>query len=395
MRNGAAVRTAAFYGAIFFAFGVHLPYWPVWLEDWGLTPEEIGFWLGIALVFRVAAAAILPLVADRLGARRALLCGCLLVAAGLAAIHPLIETGPLLVAATVALAVALAPGMPLGEALGIRAAGERGFAYAPVRAAGSAAFLVANLALGALIGSAGAGAIVVALAVALVAAAALAAVHPGGGAPAGAVAVPDTARLAEALRLAARPAFLAFTLAAAVGQASHAVYYVYASLDWTRQGIAPATIGALWATGVAVEIALMLGPGRAIVARIGAARAIALGAGAGLARWSAMALGPPEWALWPLQGLHAMTFALAHLGAMAFIAAAVPPRLAASAQGLFAGGIGGLAMAGVTFAAGGIAGEEGPLAPAYWLAFAMSGTAVLGALALSRLWQGGRIVPEE
>ena len=38
--------TLAWYGALFFAFGAHQPYWPVWLADWGLTQAEVGGYLG-------------------------------------------------------------------------------------------------------------------------------------------------------------------------------------------------------------------------------------------------------------------------------------------------------------------------------------------------------------
>ena len=98
--------------------------------------------------------------------------------------------------------------------------------------------------------------------------------------------------------------------------------------------------------------------------------------------------------LWPVQALHGLTFGLGHLGAMAFIAAAIPPRLQASAQGLYAGGMGGLAIALATLAAGGISAAYGA-ASAYWLAAAMSGAALIAALRLGRIWDGGRIVNDQ
>ena len=36
------VRLGLFYGAYFLAVGVMLPYWPVWLEGRGMSPEQIG-----------------------------------------------------------------------------------------------------------------------------------------------------------------------------------------------------------------------------------------------------------------------------------------------------------------------------------------------------------------
>lgn len=383
--------TSAWYGALFFAFGAHLPYWPVWLADWGLTRAEIGWYLGLGLVLRVIGATALPALADRFAARRAVIAVSAALAAGVFFLHLFIDTRPLLLAATLVAAFVTAPLIPLGEALGVRAAGMHGFAYAHARAAGSLAFLAMNLGLGVLIARLGPGVVLWAVALNLVAVAALGAVHPGGGAPPGATL--DRSKLREAAGLLANPVFLTFAVAASIGQASHAVYYVYATLGWLGQGIDAGLIGALWATGVIAEIALMLGPGRRMVERIGPARAMILAGLAGMLRWGLMSLTPGLALLWPVQALHALTFGLGHLGAMAFVAAAIPARLQASAQGLYGGGMGGTAIALATLAAGGISAAYGA-ANAYWLAAAMSGVALAAALRLGRVWDGRPIVGE-
>jgi len=95
-----------------------------------------------------------------------------------------------------------------------------------------------------------------------------------------------------------------------------------------------------------------------------------------------------------VQCLHALTFALGHLGAIAFVAAAVPPRMQASAQGLYGGLMGGIAFALATLAAGRISAALGP-AQAYWLAAAMSAAALGAALLLWRTWDGGRLVADQ
>ena len=119
-----------------------------------------------------------------------------------------------------------------------------------------------------------------------------------------------------------------------------------------------------------------------------------LAALAGVLRWGLMSLTPGLTLLWPVQALHALTFGLGHLGAMAFVAAAIPPRLQASAQGLYSGGVGGVAIALATLAAGGINAAYGA-ASAYWLAAAMSGFALIAALRRWRIWDGGRIVKDQ
>ncbi len=396
MRSAIARRegllTSAWYGALFFAFGAHLPYWPIWLAEWGLSQAEIGTYLGLALVLRVVGSTLLPALADRFAARRAVIALSALAAAAVFASHLFIETRPALLAATLAAAFVTAPLIPLGEALGVRAAAMHGFAYAHARAAGSLAFLAMNVGLGALIARLGPGVVLWAVALNFIAVAALGVVHPGGGAPPGAGL--DRSKLRETLGLMAHPVFLTFAAAASVGQASHAVYYVYGTLGWVGQGIGAGVIGLLWAIGVGAEILLMLGPGRHLVARIGPARAVALAGLAGVLRWGLMSLTPGLALLWPVQCLHALTFGLGHLGAMAFVAAAIPPRLQASAQGLYGGGMGGVTIALATLAAGGISAAYGT-AGAYWLAAVLSGFALFAALRLGRIWDGRPIVGDQ
>jgi PPP family 3-phenylpropionic acid transporter len=249
-----------------------------------------------------------------------------------------------------------------------------------------------NVALGPLITWYGSGVVLWAIAANLAFGAVFGAIHPGGGAPPGAGL--DQSRFREALRLSAHPVFLAFALAISVAQASHSIFYIYGTLIWTSQGIGAGTIGLLWGFGVFSEILLMIGPGRWMVARIGPARSMAIAALAGLVRWSVMAFEPGLLVLWPLQSLHAVTYAFGHLGAIAFVAAAVPPRLQASAQGLYAGGIGGIAAAAVMLLGAQVSGGFG-MAAAYWLAAAMSAVALAAAMWLARIWDGGRLVADQ
>lgn len=386
----AALLTAGFYAAAFATAGAQLPYWPLWLAEWGLAEADVGRYLGLAILARIAGGTLLSALADRYAVRRLTIAGAALAAAFVYLAHLAIATPGALLAATLAGAFFMAPLHPLGEALGLRASSWHGFAYAPVRAAGSVSFLAVNVAAGAAIGAAGAGPVLWIMLAGMVATAALGAVHPGGGAaPRGS----DRAARGEARRLLATPAFLLAAAATAAGQASHSVFYVYSVLDWRGQGIQAGTIGWLWAFAVIVETALMLGPGRAWVTRLGPAGALGLAAAAGVLRWSAMALSPPLALLWPLQALHALTFAIAHLGTMAFLAAAVPPRLAGSAQGLITGMIGGTTMAGTAFAAAAIV-EAAGTGAAYWLSVGLSILSLAAALMLRRRWSGGAVVPD-
>jgi len=388
----AGILTCGWYAALFLALGAQAAFWPVWLRDWGLSEAEIGTYLGLSLVVRALAATTLPALADRFAIRRAMLAACGSLGALFYFAHLLIGSRPALLAATLAVALVISPLGPLGEALGVRAAQRHGFIYAQPRAVGSFAFLVMNVSMGAAIGQLGSGAVLWAIALNLLLSAVLGLAHPGGGAPPGAG--QDRARFREAFELLRNRAFLVFAVAISLGQASHSVFYVYGTLIWSGQGIGPGTIGLLWATGVLSEILLMLGPGWRLVERIGTAGAVALSGLAGVLRWSLTAIEPGLAVQWPVQCLHALTFGLCHLGAIAFVAAAVPPRLQASAQGLHAGGLGGIAFAVATICAGRISAVWDPAA-AYWMAMAMSAGATVAALMLWRTWDGGRLVADQ
>ncbi len=384
-KDRAAWLTAAYFAALFAAFGAQLPYWPVWLQAWGLSEAQVGWYLGAAMIARIIGTSLLPALADRYAVRRALITVTAAMAALAHLAHLWIDTPALLMAATLVAAVVMAPAAPLGDALALTASGRHGFAYAPVRAAGSAAFLAANVGIGLLIGRLGPDLALWVVVAGFTLVALLGAVHPGGGAPA------DRDRRTtapEMLRLLGTPVFLIFALAASMGQASHAVYYAYSVLDWRAQGIADGTIGWLWAFGVLVETVLFLTVGRRWIVALGPVGALSLAAIAGTLRWAAMALTPGLALLWPLQALHGLTFAIGYLGAMAFLAAALPDRLIATANGLKSGLLGGGLNAAVLFLAGALVAVEG-IATAYWLAMFASAISLGLTVVLGRQWRGG------
>jgi PPP family 3-phenylpropionic acid transporter len=145
--------------------------------------------------------------------------------------------------------------------------------------------------------------------------------------------------------------FALFLAAAAMIQGSHAVYYAFGTLHWRAAGYSEDVIGALWAEGVVAEIVLFMVGGR-LVRRLGPARLIALGGFAGTVRWLVLGLTDALPALVCVQILHAFTFGAAHLGAIHFIARAVPPALSATAQRLYSAVVMGLGLGLMLLASG-------------------------------------------
>ena len=56
-----------FYATYFFVFGIYMPYWPLWLNDIGLTPVEIGWVLAGAFWIKVVVQPAVAHVADTTG----------------------------------------------------------------------------------------------------------------------------------------------------------------------------------------------------------------------------------------------------------------------------------------------------------------------------------------
>ncbi|MNE27449.1 putative 3-phenylpropionic acid transporter [compost metagenome] len=160
-------------------------------------------------------------------------------------------------------------------------------------------------------------------------------------------------------------------------QAAHAFYYGFSAIAWKAQGIPESMTGLLWAFSVVVEIAFMwvVEPWRRRVG-IGPWLMLSVGAGAAVLRWTLMAFAPPLWALWPLQTLHALSFAATYLAGVQIVERLSPPDNHTAAQTLSsvvsAGVLIGLATA-----------ASGPLYDTFGLKgyLAMAGLAFTGGLA--------------
>jgi MFS transporter, PPP family, 3-phenylpropionic acid transporter len=365
-RDPFAFRLAAVYAALFFFNGIQMPYLPAWLADRGLDAREIGIVLAVPMLARILA---VPL-ATRLIDRHAKVEIAAAVAATLSAAAYVVMGFAYGLAAILAvyavISVLSSPVMPLTDSLGLRGLKARGLAYGPVRLWGSVAFIVANMAGGLALGAWGAGAVVWALTAALAATAAaawrLAGIADGGEA---------VVRSSVGSGLWRSGAFVATVAGASLIQASHAVLYGFATLQWGRMGIDGTTIGLLWALGVVAEIALFAVSAR-VVARVGAANMIVIGGIGAVVRWTAMGFAPPLILLPGLQLLHGLSFGATHLGAMDMLSQLAHRHGGATAQGDFAAAQGG------TFAVA--MGASGGLVAAFGNAayFAMAAIAAAG-----------------
>ena len=376
-----AFKLGLFYAAYFLFGGIQLPFFPLWLEARGLDAGMIGLTIAAAMIVRIIAVPLITRVADRHRALKTSLVIASIASALAMAVVGLVE-GPvaILIAYAVA-AIAFSPLLSLTDAYALNGLGARGRAYGPVRLWGSVAFIAANIVAGALLAVVAPGhliwLIVAALAVTVIVATLLD--------PLDAPLSPASAAVVSPRLLWRQPALIAVAAAASLTQGSHALFYGFSTLEWRAAGLDGVTIGVLWGLGVVAEIVLFaLSPRLSAV--LNPPALMAIGAAGAIVRWAAMAFDPPLAALPALQILHAASFGAAHLGAMGFLARAVPKDLAATAQGLLAT-VSGIVMAAATGLSGLIYAASGSLAYLAMAAMGISGLAC--ALIAQRLWRRG------
>jgi PPP family 3-phenylpropionic acid transporter len=378
-----AVPIALFYAAIFLFIGVHLPFWPVWLTEHGVAAAEIGILLSVSTWIRAFAPPLIAQIADRTGKPKRLIVLLLAATIGSYALFSLAEGFWPLLAISVLGALTFGAVLPLSENLAMRASHENGFDYGRVRLWGSVTFIVGATFGGRLLVGRESDFILTMMLAAL------------GLSLMASLTLPSlTAAKLQSTRppiahLLSRPVFIVFLLAAGLTQASHAAYYGFATLHWREAGIANDVIGALWAEGVIAEVALFAFSG-AIARKLGPIRLLVLGVVAGLIRWCVLGLTTELWALVAVQGLHALTFAAAHLAAMHFLLRAVPASYSSTAQGLYSG-LGTGAMMGLAMiASGALYGAFGGAAFLSMAALSLAGG--IATIALARIWRGGEIM---
>ena len=369
-----ALRMALQYVLLFAASGVTLPFAGLWFREQGLSGAEIGALLAIPMLGRMVTGPLLAVWADGFRYRRtpiALLGLAMALGYGGAGLVQGFTAWAVcwFVGATAAAAL-----IPLSDVMTLRVAKRDGFAFSLPRGCGSAAFVVANVTMGALLTRASPDAVIIWIGTAAL----LISVTAWRVLPAEPVTdgrrVPGLERFKGLGRLVVDPIFMTAIFAVGAVQAAHAFYYGFSAIAWKAQGIPESVTGLLWAFSVLVEIGFMwvVEPWRRRVG-IGPWLMLSIGAGAAVVRWTLMAFSPPLWALWPLQTLHALSFAATYLAGVQIVERLSPPDSHTAAQTL-----GSVLSAGVLI--GLATAASGPLYDAFGLKgyLAMAGLALTG-----------------
>jgi PPP family 3-phenylpropionic acid transporter len=372
--DGFALRTSVFYAVSCILIGIHLPFFPVWLQAKGFDAGQVGAILSATALLRIISVPVTTRAAERGFPLRSVIITCACATAigftslGFAPTHLLI------VVCTVFAAFTHTPAMALLDAYALRGLRARSKAYGPVRLWGSISFIFANLGAGIAFDLIDARQLIWLLAAAAICIAVtslwlvpLPTVH----------AVHDDPHARRPLWR--DPRFVAVVAAASLVQSSHAFYYGFSTIAWKAAGFDGVAIGALWALGVIAEIILFALSSR-LPHRLSGVPMLTIGAAGAVVRWGIMALDPPGWSLPLLQCLHGLSFGASHLGAIAFITHTTHDGKSATAQGYFSVFQGitlslGMLLAGLLYERIGVAGYS-----------AMAMMALLGGVIAAIVW---------
>lgn len=347
------MRISLLFAAIFVPVGIHLPYFPLWLDHIGFSAAEIAVILATPMFLRVVTTPFITAFADRARDRADVLVIMAAAALALSFGYFLEPTYAVVLAVSIMLAVFWTPHAPLADSLALSGVRRFGSDYSRMRVWGSAAFLSANLAGGAILSGTGPVAVPFILSAGLAGTVVMALLAPRLGPPRKPSPL-SAADLQEGAPSLLTPAFVYFVAGAGLVNSSHGLIYGFGSIYWNSLGLDETTVGALWAWAVVAEVGMFFAFTR-LFSKTTPSMLLVFAGLAGIVRWTALPM------IWPLglgiggflavQTLHAASTGFVLLGVQKMIAETIPEHRTGAAQGLaFFGN--GFAMAAVTLASG-------------------------------------------
>jgi len=365
-------------------YGVAMPFLSRWLEvERGLAGAQIGLLLSLAQLARIVTGPAIALWADSAGDRRTPVRLLALLTAVSYACFFAIDAGFTVLLLFGFLALTFSQALaPFLEGAALRACESGRLPYGIARGIGSSSFIIASVAGGALIARFGAGAVAIWIIAAtlIMVVAAWTRLEPDPPPPH--IGEKRPGLLDGARDLIGHRRYLVVVVGCGLIQGAHAFYYGFSVLDWRDQGVSAAVIGQLWGVAVAGEVAFLWSLPR-IEPRVRPEALILIGAAGAVVRWTCLGFAPPVSLLWPIQSLHALSFAAAHVGAMRLIFRETPERAAGLAQTLYAAFASGLVLGLCTLASGPLYDRLG--SGGYWVMAGLAGTGGLVSLLLLRL----------
>ena len=332
------MRTGLFYAAMYLPIGVSTLLLPVWLDGRGIGEEEIGIISATPIFIMIVLNLLVGRVADKASDWRGVIVAGSLVSAVVSLGFVFVDAFWGILLFNTLLVIPIMAIEPVIDAAAIRMTRRRGTDFARVRIWGTFGYIGGTALAGWMFGWVGI-AVFVPLLIATALLRGLSALplpffrSQNGGGQAGAPLV-SAPGAGQTLRQVVRPWFVLTLLGAAILQASHMLLVSFGALLWLRAGVPEAAVGILWIVAPVCEIVTMLFFSH--FARRFSARHLLLAACvSGVLRWIGMAYATDVWQLVLLQALHMMTFGLAYMGIVTFIANWTSEEIAAQAQSFY------------------------------------------------------------
>lgn len=328
------VRSALAYIGFFVAAGAIVPYLPLHLRSLGFQLSELGGLLALGPLLGLAASPAWGSLSDRYrGSPRVFFVANAAAIAGAAMLA--VSPDPLAVTAGTALiGIGVAGVLPILDARALETSGPNRAGYGPVRAWGSAAYILGALGTGAAIERFGTASLFVVYVAAM---SATALIGLGLRPPAGRSAIASTTRpLRDAGRLFGPRGLGAFLVGAFLCWLGMSAVLTYTPLRFQELGAGATIVGLGGAIAAAIEVPIMLRYPR-LAARFGAERLLIVGALTLALRSATAALATTPELLLAASIFGGVGYALFFVGGVTYVSKRVPPELAATAQGILQG----------------------------------------------------------
>jgi PPP family 3-phenylpropionic acid transporter len=327
-----------YYFAMFGALGAYLPYFPTWLTLQGFEGFEMSAITALLPAMSIVAPPLFGLLADNFGLRSSLLrltsagaCAALIAVVVLSTAGGPPSFGALF-SAMLCFAFFRSPMFLLADVVALEQASD----YGRLRLWGSLGFLCLALAAGNWLDGAALVGIPATITVCLLLALLCAALLPAG------PPIPARPAWSQARSLLGSADFVLFLIAAFLWLAAHSGYDLCITLHLRDLGASGRVVGAAWAIATGAEVGWMAVSARFLSARA-PSRLFAVGIAAASLRWLLLgSITSVPWLL-AMQPLHALSFGVVWIGAVAHLKQRSQPALA-TAQGLFSSA---LALGGV------------------------------------------------
>jgi PPP family 3-phenylpropionic acid transporter len=329
------LRLSLIFAAIFMPLGIHLPYFPLWLEGKGFNAEQIGLVLAAPMFLRVVTAPVIAAMADRAKDRANVLIAVAAasVLASLGYFLPPTYAGVLIV--SLLLTVFWTPQSLVADSLALSGVRRFGSSYPRMRIWGSLMFLAGSLVGGMVLAATSADAVPAMISGGLLATLAAVLLTPRLGRPRRASPLSAT-ELQKAPKLFGAY-FLFFVVGVGIINASHGFLFGFVSIYWKGIGISDTAIGLLWAWAVMAEVVIFLVFNR-LFGSISASAVMSIAGAAAILRWIAYPLIEPLGfgvpGFFAVQSLHALSTGLLLIGLQKMIGETIPEERTGAAQGV-------------------------------------------------------------